>query len=57
MEKLDIEIPVLSPRVYREYKNLEELNPAAFGTRRSPIGNSAKKKNGKLSLRILRPAK
>jgi type III restriction enzyme len=31
---LDIEIPVLSPRVYREYKNLEELNPAklAFQT-------------------------
>lgn len=28
LDALDIEIPVLSPRVYREYKNLEELNPA-----------------------------
>jgi type III restriction enzyme len=28
LDVLDIEIPVLSPRVYREYKNLEELNPA-----------------------------
>jgi type III restriction enzyme len=26
MEKLDIEIPVLTPRVYREYKSLAELN-------------------------------
>ena len=27
---LDIEIPVLSPRTYREYKSLEDLNPAGF---------------------------
>lgn len=32
LNKLDIEIPVLTPRIYREYKNLEELNPATFGT-------------------------
>jgi type III restriction enzyme len=32
LDKLDIEIPVLTPRIYREYKNLEELQPAAFGT-------------------------
>ena len=32
LDKLDIEIPVMTPRVYREYKNLEELNPASFGT-------------------------
>jgi type III restriction enzyme len=31
---LDIEIPLLTPRIYREYKNLEELNPAGFGTPR-----------------------
>lgn len=31
VDKLDIDIPILSPRIYREYKNLEELNPAAFG--------------------------
>lgn len=30
MDKLDIRIPVLSSRVYREYKNLSELNPASF---------------------------
>lgn len=30
IEKLDIEIPVLTPRIQREYKNLSELNPAKF---------------------------
>ncbi|MGE5604918.1 MAG: DEAD/DEAH box helicase family protein [Bacteroidota bacterium] len=36
IDKLDIEIPILSPRIYREYKNLEELNPAAFGNSKIP---------------------
>ncbi len=31
VEKLDIEIPVLAPRIYREYKRLEDLNLNAFG--------------------------
>jgi type III restriction enzyme len=30
IEKLDIEIPVLSPRIYREYKNLSNLSVANF---------------------------
>lgn len=30
IEKLDIEIPVMTPRTYREYKNLEILNPQTF---------------------------
>jgi len=30
LEKLDIEIPVLSPSIIREYKNLEELNVQEF---------------------------
>lgn len=30
LEMLDIEIPVLSPRVYREYKNLSDLNLSAL---------------------------
>jgi type III restriction enzyme len=34
IDKLDIEIPVLSPRVYREYKSLEDLDPASFGVKR-----------------------
>jgi len=31
IEELDIEIPVMTPRVYREYKNLSDLDVAAFG--------------------------
>lgn len=31
IDQLDIKIPLLTPRIYREYKNLEELDPAAFG--------------------------
>ena len=33
VEKLDIEIPVLSPRIYREYKRLENLDPSSFGNK------------------------
>ena len=31
IDNLDIEIPVLTPRVYREYKNLENLDIKSFG--------------------------
>lgn len=34
MDKLDIEIPVLSPRTYREYKNLDALSPSSFGNKK-----------------------
>jgi type III restriction enzyme len=31
LDKLDIQIPVLSPRIFREYKNLSNLQPSNFG--------------------------
>ncbi len=34
VDKLDIEIPVLSARIYREYKRLEELSPSSFSTKK-----------------------
>ncbi len=34
IDALDIEIPLLTPRVYREYKNLSDLDPAALGHER-----------------------
>jgi len=34
IDVLDIEIPVLSPRVYREYKNLSDLDVGALGHQR-----------------------
>ncbi len=30
IEALDIEIPVMTPRIYREYKNLRDLDPCKF---------------------------
>ncbi len=34
IEALDIEIPVLTPRVFREYKNLASLDVSTFGHQR-----------------------
>ena len=34
IDKLDIEIPVLTARIYREYKNLENLDPSKFGNKK-----------------------
>ena len=31
IDSLDIELPILTPRIYREYKNLADLAPARFG--------------------------
>lgn len=36
IEALDIEIPVLTPRIYREYKNLADLDISAMGHQRVP---------------------
>ena len=37
IEKLDIEIPVLTPRIYREYKNLSGLDVAGFGHKKLAV--------------------
>ena len=34
IDELDIEIPVLTPRIIREYKNLSELEPSKFGAKK-----------------------
>jgi type III restriction enzyme len=34
IDKLDIEIPILSPRIYREYKKLELLEPGHFNSKK-----------------------
>lgn len=36
VEELDIEIPVMTPRIHREYKNLAELDITAFGHTKVP---------------------
>ena len=37
IEKLDIQIPVLTPRIYREYKNISELDGANFKHKRLEV--------------------
>jgi type III restriction enzyme len=34
LDKLDIRLPVLTPRIFRNYKNLEDLDPGAFGNKK-----------------------
>jgi type III restriction enzyme len=36
IEALDIEIPVLTPRISREYKNLADLDPSTFSHKKVP---------------------
>lgn len=37
IEKLDIEIPVMTPRIYREYKNLSDLDIKKFGHKKLAV--------------------
>jgi type III restriction enzyme len=36
LDALDIEIPLLSPRTFREYKRLEDLDPLGLGNEKAP---------------------
>lgn len=37
IDKLDIEIPVMTPRIQREYKNLTDLDVSKFGNERAKV--------------------
>jgi len=37
IDKLDIEIPIMSPRIQREYKNLAELDVSKFGNKKVAV--------------------
>ena len=52
IEKLDIEIPVMSPRIQREYKNLAELDVQDLAIRRSRSRHFLNKRNAKSYLRM-----
>lgn len=43
IEKLDIELPILTPRIQREYKNLADLDIASFGHQKLPIKEFSEK--------------
>ncbi len=51
IEKLDIEIPVLSPRIYREYKNISEINTASFKHKKLRIKEFSEKEKKEIVFR------
>jgi type III restriction enzyme len=52
IEKLDIEIPVMTARIQREYKNLTDLDVSTFGNEKSESKDIQSKKNERLFSRM-----
>lgn len=42
LDKMDIEIPVLTPRIFREYKNLSEMNVSGFKNKKVKLKEFSK---------------
>jgi len=51
IEKLDIQIPVLSPRIYREYKNISELETEGFKHKKLQIKEFSEKEKKEIVFR------
>lgn len=51
IEKLDIEIPVLSPRIFREYKNFSDLDPGKFKHKKIKILEFSEKEKKEIVFR------
>ena len=49
VQALDIELPVLAPRIYREYKNLNALDLSAVPRQRLPLGHSLRNSSARSS--------
>jgi type III restriction enzyme len=51
IEKLDIQIPILTPRIYREYKNISELNTSSFKHKKLKIKEFSEKEKKEIVFR------
>jgi type III restriction enzyme len=51
IEKLDIQIPILTSRIYREYKNISELNTASFKHKKLKIKEFSEKEKKEIVFR------
>jgi len=51
IEKLDIKIPILTARIYREYKNLEGLDPSEFGNKKIEYKHFSKEEQRRIIFR------
>lgn len=57
IDKLDIEIPVLTPRIRREYKNLSQLDFASFGHAKLSVKNFTKEQQREIVFRDIADGK
>ena len=57
IDKLDIQIPILSPRIYREYKNISGLNTASFKHKKLKIEEFSEKEKKKIVFRDITSGK
>ncbi len=57
IEKLDIQIPILTPRIYREYKNISELNTANFKYKKLEIKEFSEKDKKEIVFRDITTGK
>jgi type III restriction enzyme len=53
VERLDIDLPLLAPRIQREYKNLADLDPSALPHRRLPLKNFTEEQQREIVFRDL----
>lgn len=51
VDQLDIALPILTPRVYREYKNLSALDPATFGHQKLMLQQFSEEEKRKIIFR------
>jgi type III restriction enzyme len=51
IERLDIELPVLAPRIYREFKNLDELDVAALPHKRVTLKQFSEQEQREIQFR------
>lgn len=56
IEELDFEIPILSPRIQREYKNLTDLDVSSFEIKKSPIKTYTNEEKREVSKMLLKKA-
>ena len=57
LKQLDIQIPVLTPRMYRKDKNMSRLNPASFKHKKLPLKEFSEKEKREIIFRDITSGK
>jgi type III restriction enzyme len=53
IDRLDIDLPLLAPRIQREYKNLSDLDPSTLSHKRLPVKNYTEEQQREIVFRYL----